>query len=809
MNSTCAGKPPVTVTPGQIQLVEACLPPLAQGEYEVTLDQILRDSERSPFPWSSAPYHSSLNLCVTPPRFHLDPALVRSVFPPSGEAGAFDAALPHVVLARRTLPWERILDAPTAAPEPWVALLLVAEGESAGAVRPLPVVSTQGEDSLLFPASTDVLPPDLRREDPAELRRLHAKEACLAVDLPCTLFQGIAPRRRDLPYLAHARQVDTGDKEIAGVNDKGWFAVVVGNRRPQADRAHRALLVSLEGHQHRLEDPWPDPREAKSSVRLAVLATWGFRCTASNDFKARMTALKTEPAWLSLRGVEKPATTETLEAETERYVDETLRRGYTALDHGLRHGERTVSWYRGPLVPVEHEKAGGATGPARCADELLRYDPQHGLFDVSYAGAWQLGRLLALQNPGFVLGLDRARRSLRARAEQHMRAAELDGALAPARAGDARLTDRLAHHLANGGGARLRQAVRCVQGAAERDRLTAGGGPSAPRRAPATPTSAGSTSAGLDLKTAVRPESEPFPADVTSWLGRLVLLYGVPLCYLVPDQDMLPPESLRLFRLDPFWIHALVRGACSVGDASWGDSLIRDALNGWLLPSRPGEPSPTDAAAARVRDTLRARHEGVAPPEDPEDLAWPLTGLLLRSSVVRGWRGLEVAAHGEGPLASSASPICDRHGLQSLRRLRPLRIEQLSEDVLIGIFNGPVAHLVVRQPQESLHFGLPRGLAKTLRALSSRKARTGQQLPTLSVDPAPGIEAPPAAHARWDAGVVDVAGLADRMRKALAIDGELPAEAAHSPPRRLTSAELAVQMIETAGEFHFCAAEAR
>ena len=36
------------------------------------------------------------------------------------------------------------------------------------------------------------------------------------------------------------------------------------------------------------------------------------------------------------------------------------------------------------------------TGP----DAASAYDPQTGLFDVSYGAAWQLGQLLALQNSG-------------------------------------------------------------------------------------------------------------------------------------------------------------------------------------------------------------------------------------------------------------------------------------------------------------------------------------------------------------------------------------------------------------------------
>ncbi|HTF04001.1 MAG TPA: hypothetical protein VK826_08245, partial [Bacteroidia bacterium] len=55
------------------------------------------------------------------------------------------------------------------------------------------------------------------------------------------------------------------------------------------------------------------------------------------------------------------------------------------------------------------------------------------------------------------------------------------------------------------------------------------------------------------------------PQPLTDWLSRLALLYGVPFNYLVPDEGMLPPESIRFFYLDINWVEALVDGAFSIG----------------------------------------------------------------------------------------------------------------------------------------------------------------------------------------------------------------------------------------------------
>jgi hypothetical protein len=480
-------KPPVTVKAGEIQFIEACHPPLVAGDYEVGMSQLIKESKDDPVPWNSDPYASDVVFSVDAPRFTLSPAEIHSVYPPVNETGRFDNALPHVVFTRRTLPWERTLDGKP--PEwgkafpPWMGLLLLEEDELLDPktgqryeVKSLPILSTDTDSLLLpHPEKQNVLVPDLgqkgrgnKKWEKEKWQYENEKESCLAIDLPAELFEAIAPHYEDLPYLAHVRQVDTGNKEVLGINDRGWFSLVIGNRLPQADKSHRAFLVSLEGVQDRLTEDWtPDPGQM---VRLAVLGTWAFTCEGSNDFKACMDLLNFDRIKPPNPDARKELPDSWLHLPYDSYDDNSLdakdivqgaySRGYSAFNHVMRQGEKTVSWHRGPLVPLNYTKPSQVQEPVSCADELLRYDPDTGLFDVAYAAAWQIGRLLALQNQSFALALNRARRVLRAKAESLMRRDELKALNKELGLPEKDLIeDGLMENIANGAGEKLKNAV--------------------------------------------------------------------------------------------------------------------------------------------------------------------------------------------------------------------------------------------------------------------------------------------------------------------------------------------------------------
>jgi hypothetical protein len=250
------------------------------------------------------------------------------------------------------------------------------------------------------------------------------------------------------------------------------------------------------------------------------------------------------------------------------------------------------------------------------------------------------------------------------------------------------------------------------------------------------------------------------PTAAVRWLTELMLLYGLPFEYMVPVASMLPPESIRFFFLDQNWTNRLIDGAASVGVASTVDELTTYAAL---------EPLVRQAALAAPSVRARLVKQDAAPAAAP---AGPITGFLLRSAVVSGWPGLEVAA--TDAAGTSLVP--------------PLRFERLAPDILLCLLNGLPVEVAVKQPTETMHFGVVEAggtYRVTLRQVSGAEAgiQIGtQQCPTVQR----GGNAP--------GSVINVQQTAAALLAALVSDKALPEGTA-----AISSGQFALQMVQSAG----------
>ncbi|WP_196933375.1 hypothetical protein [Streptomyces clavuligerus] len=485
-----------------------------------------------------------------------------------------------------------------------------------------------------------MLTPDIRRV-PDEL----LDSACATVDIPADVYAALVPRRQELRHLCHLRRVrDREATRVLGpageILETGEYGVVVANRFPRTAGRYAAHLVSLEG----FADHLSGARPTQDTVRMVSLAAWSFEAApdAGAHFAALVRALAEDPAGLGLRLTgDRPA---------QGPAADRLAQGYAPVGHVLPSGERTLAWYRGPFTPVVPQRPPGfGDTPLRHADEALIYLTDSGVFDVGYAAAFTLGRALALSDDTLASALSAFRtrsRRIATRALAHSRtAALLDADTAhPAR-------DRFHRLIEDGLGERLHRAARTTgtAAAAGTPRRQSGG---VPRPPSPTALRTGALRAGPLRDGLLRALGRPL-AELRDTVDQVALIARTPLHHLVPDVRMLPPESLRFFHVDPWWCAALRDGVLSTGIGTTLDEVV----------------------GRLAHDTL--------------DAPRPLSGLLMRSALVRNWPEAVV------------EPLRAGGGLLDIVHRRVI-----GPDLLLCLVDGVPDEVVLREPHAGIHFGV-------------------------------------------------------------------------------------------------------
>ncbi len=241
---------------GHFILHSNVMPKITAGRYELR-------TEQTGLPFEVEP--ESTHIQVAAPRYTMPVDQILSSFPPANAEGAFGDRLPQIVLKRRTLPWERNpAGAIAPSPTPWLALVVVAEGEATlSTATPVRECVTPGT-ALLDPGDKDV-------------------EQGLYLGVTETVVKKVFPCKEDLELLAHVREVDVNDTELANGDDDGWLAVVLANRLPVFDKAagkpvrYMACLVNLEGQLEAL----PKPQPPKASFEFALAQDWSVLATVN------------------------------------------------------------------------------------------------------------------------------------------------------------------------------------------------------------------------------------------------------------------------------------------------------------------------------------------------------------------------------------------------------------------------------------------------------------------------------------------------------------------------------------------------
>jgi len=717
-----------TAKPTKLEFIQHSLPALEPGEYKIAATQKLD---------GIAPQNltTDFSFAVGGERFQLQKKEVVKVYPPAHTSGEYANALPHVVLRRRTLPWERAVATPekgdktaprfsqkgsqTPPPEEpsWLALLVMDQHDRAfanagdalgaarqGTVKELytdPTSKTLSYFTHAFAQGLDfpenLLETGQKPEDPCQL-----------IDIPVDLFKKIAPTKDDLNWLAHNQLTFLADETT-----EQEVAIVMANRLPQAGSMSTVHLVSLEA----MADFLPDANGVQTAldnydyIRLVSLYSWDFSAVEVKiHFAAYLENLNHQKGGDKTDNfLRRPVKSPTVNPDVKTRMDQ----GYLAFRHFTRTGDQLVSWYRGPLVPangteflLSFSQKETFHLPVKSADALSIFDQGIGMFNLSYSAAWQMGRLLALSSRQFATTLYQWKTDLVYRTIGDFNDPKnglIDAATKRNRQNYYKaLTDFLANP----------------------DKIK-------------------------QLYTTLNTEPA-LPQLLLDWLTDLLLLKKLPFYYLVPDEAMLPKESLKFFRLDRNWLACLFDGAMSIGRTT----------NGQLCHDQVFMEQYFSQALQKAGISIDQRQ--------------PVTGFLLRSAVVKGWwPGIQAEGFSSGAGEPGDTDLLSR-----------LRLDTLAPEILIGLFDGDARRINIHEAAQGTHFGIsplsdtPGQYQKELRYLSPPE-KAGKEIFGTDGNPST-TQVPPVAAGR---DVIDLVSLANNIKTALG-----------NPT--FTSAEFALEMIE-------------
>jgi hypothetical protein len=714
------------------KIVQCFLPPMVAGVYQVDADQSILKNKTS-----VQEVTTSFDFGVDAARFTLNATDIYSVYPPANKSGNYTGQLPHIIFSRRTLPWERTIDGKppvfqredtpekaqnpqVSPPLPWMALLLFDEDE----MQSLKVNLGSVQD-ILPPTSPDtVTRPEIFKESASAKAKLilmeweNETDGCFTIDITKEQFEKYIPSKESLSLLAHSKEVSIKHKDQEGIldteseNDTGMFSVLVGNRVLTLGKSHTAILVSLEGYADYIEGAQEKKHIPEgNSVRLVVLAHWNFGNSGEANFLQLVNGIEIKPM--------------KIEQHTEvAKLKSFFESGYAPLGHLTRAGATTVSWYQGPFVP-RLSPAISKKISFTASDGALRYDRTTGFFDVSFAAAWQLGRILALQNQEYARAMGAWRLAqIHNKAENTQR-------------------DTINTILDNKEGISVKNKLIQFLGASN------------------------TTTEKLVTNT-----TEPIPEEVRSFLTELYKLNGIPFSYLVPHEFYLEKEHLgkertysgtmSVFYLDPNWIEALLDGALSIGRLKNTDSILDQVISEGLIDGYIDQKTKENKKEVDVR-------------------VLNITGFLLRSDVVSGWRGLEILAY-------------SKEDKEKEKPLPALRFERIDDDIFLGIFNGNIASITVRQPFEGLHFGVKTDRDSPEGNLYQKNLKNDNPLNKEVIGETPNVTSE-LNNGLIKNDIIDVAGLAALMKQKL-IDKEW-IQMDTDKEAHFTSAEFAYQMVDS------------
>lgn len=187
--------------------------------------------------------------------------------------------------------------------------------------------------------------------------------------------------------------------------------------------------------------------------------------------------------------------------------------------------------------------------------------------------------------------------------------------------------------------------------------------------------------------------------DLIDYANRLNLLNDVPLTYLLTDTSDLPEESIRFGIVDINWTDAYIDGAFSIGricgkDGTTDKNILRSYKKycntlKYLDTPRLKRMHPSHSIKRSL--LLKSRMNQYEPLEDLSEISV----VLIRSELVNLKKGIHFLGY--------QTSLSDQKDTDE--QLKTLRIEKISNDIMICLFSGIIDKFVIEEPLTGLKFG--------------------------------------------------------------------------------------------------------
>ena len=378
-------------------------------------------------------------------------------------------------------------------------------------------------------------------------------------------------------YLAHVRHINTIGFPDAGVEEEGLFSIVMSSRlgKFDMDQPHTQVchLVSIENVDSTIGS-WVDYPTTSNRIGMVSLHSWIYTALPPNpvNFIDTVRNLVENQQMLTI-----PKSSSQLPANPNPATAIMLERttaGYTLARWRPQSGEETVAFSRGPLVPcpVPFPPSPDIVDCSNTSQEYQILDPKTGFMDLSYSSAWQLGKTMAISDTVFSGALMRFRSLVRNSSVQQTQISVNSMVSAGQSLAELPNIFDTTKSIANGNtGTPFSRLV-----GAGSDRAIAASLTDSSVRAMLVDKSKANVvvnaSAGSGTGQEIYNEfnlakgSNSDWAVILSWLCEKLSLGGIPSQYLIPEPAFLPPESLRFFHINDFWLDCFIDGALSVAN---------------------------------------------------------------------------------------------------------------------------------------------------------------------------------------------------------------------------------------------------